>query len=291
MPLRRCRLLFVLIASLLTAAAARAEPALWAARSATATVYLFGTVHVLPPGTEWQTAKIRQAFDAAGDLWLEVPDIGNIGAQQQLVMRYGLDPSHPLSSKLPKQDISRIDAALRQMGQQGGEAAVEPLRPWLVGMMLSLAPVQAAGLDPASGVDVVLNAQAAKAGKQVIGLETNEQQIRFFAGMTPKDEAEFVESVLTDVNAGPDKLRAMVAAWLAGDVAALTKLAIEEDQYQAPELYRTMFVNRNTAWAAKLAERLKGSGVSFVAVGAGHLAGPDSVQMQLQKLGVPVTRE
>lgn len=291
MPLRRCRLLLVLIASLLTAAAARAEPALWAARSATATVYLFGTVHVLPPGTEWQTAKIRQAFDAAGDLWLEVPDIGNIGAQQQLVMRYGLDPSHPLSSKLPKQDISRIDAALRQMGQQGGEAAVEPLRPWLVGMMLSLAPVQAAGLDPASGVDVVLNAQAAKAGKQVIGLETNEQQIRFFAGMTPKDEAEFVESVLTDVNAGPDKLRAMVAAWLAGDVAALTKLAIEEDQDQAPELYRTMFVNRNTAWAAKLAERLKGSGVSFVAVGAGHLAGPDSVQMQLQKLGVPVTRE
>jgi uncharacterized protein YbaP (TraB family) len=51
-----------------------------------------------------------------------------------------------------------------------------------------------------------------------------------------------------------------------------------------------MFVQRNARWASWIANRLKTPGTVFVAVGAGHLSGPDSVQSQLASLGVKSAR-
>jgi uncharacterized protein YbaP (TraB family) len=59
---------------------------------------------------------------------------------------------------------------------------------------------------------------------------------------------------------------------------------------EAPELHRVLLADRNAAWAKAIAERLKGSGVSFVAVGAAHLVGPDAVQAELAELGVKSER-
>jgi uncharacterized protein YbaP (TraB family) len=59
---------------------------------------------------------------------------------------------------------------------------------------------------------------------------------------------------------------------------------------QSPETYKTMFVERNARWAGWIANRLKTPGTVFVAVGAGHLSGPDSVQSQLAAIGVKSAR-
>ena len=47
-------------------------PALWQVKDEDTTIYLFGTVHVLKPGTEWFRGGIRQAFDASDELVLEI---------------------------------------------------------------------------------------------------------------------------------------------------------------------------------------------------------------------------
>ncbi|MEY3293394.1 MAG: hypothetical protein RJB12_1165, partial [Pseudomonadota bacterium] len=48
---------------------------------------------------------------------------------------------------------------------------------------------------------------------------------------------------------------------------------------------------RNTDWADQIQTLLAGSGTVFIAVGAAHLAGDDSVQEILGDRGVTVTRE
>ena len=45
-------------------------------------------------------------------------------------------------------------------------------------------------------------------------------------------------------------------------------------------------MERNETWAGKIKAMLAAPGTVFIAVGAAHLAGPDSVQAQLDKLGV-----
>ncbi|RZL56533.1 MAG: TraB/GumN family protein, partial [Sphingomonas sp.] len=48
--------------------------------------------------------------------------------------------------------------------------------------------------------------------------------------------------------------------------------------------------DRNARWATWIKQRMARPGTVFIAVGAGHLAGPESVQAQLAKLGVKAER-
>ena len=79
------------------------------------------------------------------------------------------------------------------------------------------------------------------------------------------------------------------AAWNRGDVEGFAPM-LEQMRTKSPETYKLLFNDRNGRWAAWIARRLQQPGVVFVAVGAGHLAGQDSVQNKLAELHVRSTR-
>lgn len=278
------------LAAVLTAAAApaAAEPALWAIRDADSTIYIFGTVHVLKPETRWRSDKVTRAFQQSGELVLEVTGADDPAALQPLVMKYGVDPANPLSSKLDPKDQARLKTAAAAAGlpPQG----LEPLRPWMAALTLAIVPIVKAGFDPKSGVETILTAEAKAAGKPVGALETLEQQVRFFADMPQPMEVALLSSTLDDVDEGAERLDAMVTAWAAGDVEALEAEFVTETKRDYPQLYDIVLVKRNRVWADQLKTMLDGQGTSFVAVGAGHLVGPDSVQVELARRGVKVER-
>ncbi|HJV43729.1 TraB/GumN family protein [Caulobacter sp.] len=268
---------------------ALAEPALWAIKDSDSTIYLFGTVHVLKPDTQWRSAKIDQAFKSSADLTLEIVGADDPAVMQPLVLKYGLDTAHPLSAKIGADQFKRV----AEVAQGGGvpPQVLESMRPWLAAVSLSMAPVIKAGYDPRSGVEQVLAKSAKETGKVEAALETPEQQIRFFADLPPQTEADFLRATLEDADEGVDKIDKMVAAWAAGDTAALEAEFVSDMKGKYPELYDLLIVKRNEDWARQLKAKLAGSGVSFVAVGSGHLVGPDSVQAQLAKLGIKAKRE
>lgn len=275
--------------TLAAAAPAAAEPALWALKDADSTIYLFGTVHVLKPGTEWRSAKVAAALAESGELVLEVLGADDAAAVQPLIARYGVDPGASLSAKLSNADRPRLAAAAKSLGLPDG--AMEPMRPWLAALTLAVLPMVQAGYDAKSGVETVLTAEAKAGGKTLGALETLEQQLRFFADMPQAVEVDLLSATLDDVAEGPAQLDRMVAAWAAGDQAALEREFVEETRRDYPHMYRLVVVQRNEDWARQLEAKLQGSGVSFVAVGAGHLVGPDSVQAQLGKRGLKVERQ
>jgi len=273
-------------------APARAEPALWAVKNQGVTVYLFGTVHMLRPETRWKVPKITAAFDAATDFWFELDDVSP-GLMRPLVVSLGADPAHPLSSKFSAADITRIDAAAKAGGMPG-EAALEPMRPWLAATILGLAPVIKAGFDPHNGVDNLLRVEAQQRGKQINGFETMEQQVRFLADLPVPVEREMLLSTLDAYEAGTTQIGEIVDDWAKGDVEALGVLMsrdMNDDHY--PVLYQNLIVRRNQSWADRIARQLRGGkpGTNFVAVGAAHLAGPDSLLVQLEKRGFKPERQ
>lgn len=273
----------------LLAVPALAQPALWVAHQGQSTLYLFGTVHLLPGHTDWQSHQLDKALADSGTLYIEITD-DNPASVQMLVMKYGLDFQNKLSSQLDDAEMQQLRKAATVAGLPGGAASLEHMRPWLAGLTLTVAPLLKAGLDPKSGVDKQLKAQFEKAGKPVKGLETSEEQIRFFADMPQSMQLDFLRGVLKDFGSADKELRQLVGFWDTGDVDAIARSADRKMRRTAPELYRRLIVQRDRRWAQQLHQIMQVPGTYFIAVGAAHLAGPDSVQTLLHSQGIEVRR-
>lgn len=271
------------------ARSAAASPALWVVEGPHAKVYLFGTIHILKPDRRWHSPVLDAAIAESRELWLEIPDSDDLSSVLPSVQSLGLDPNHPLSSKLSKPDLARVDAAARTMGMPG-EATFEPFRPWFVSVMLSTLPLLKAGYDPNYGVDQQLRATFVAAGKPIRGFETIDQQLHFFADLPQDQEIAFLDTTLDSMETDTQSTDAMVDLWSQGNVERLASLEDDDMFRRSPALYTELVTTRNAAWAQRLDARLRESGVSFVAVGAAHLAGRVSVQADLIKRGYRVRR-
>ncbi len=283
--------LSALLASLAVGAAslAAAAPALWKVQGPHATVWLFGTTHILRPDMTWRDPALDAAFKASDALYLEVPDIDDQAEILKVIETYGVDPRHPLSTKLNAAQMAALNKVLAAYG--ASEAQFNGFRPWLAATVVEALPLIKAGFDPKSGVEMTLMKDARAGGKPIKGFETEEEQARYFADLPPQDEIDFLMSSVSDADKGLDDVNRLVADWLAGDVAGINTLVNEDIKAQSPELYRILIVERNQRFAKDIAALAQGSGTYFVALGAGHFAGPDSVQADLSKLGLAATRQ
>jgi hypothetical protein len=247
-----------------------ATPAMWRVKGAHGTVYLFGSVHVMKPNVVWEDVKVKAALGGSDLLYLEIANIDDVASAQPIMMQFGIDAAHPLSTKISKDDVALLDAAAKTMGLPG-EQAFEVMQPWLVSVTLSTLPMVKAGYNPASGIDVKLLAEAKGEQKQV--------------KMLHKD--------LVELDKETAQTNDLVVAWEKGDVEKIGKIDNDELALKYPDEYKRIVVDRNTKWTATLDGLLKdpATGTVFVAVGAAHLAGPDSVLKMLEKDGWKVERE
>jgi uncharacterized protein len=270
-----------------------ATPALWKLKGTHGTVYLFGSIHMMKKDVHWETAKVKDALSASDLLYLEIAglDDASMQAAQPEIMQLGIDSEHPLSTKISKADVDLLDAAVKKMGLPG-EQVMEPMKPWLVYLTISVVPFVQAGYDPNSGVDKTLEAEMKQAGKPEKGFETITEQMHYMADMPDDLQTQMLHQTLADLPQSASQTTAMMANWTRGDVEAIGKLENEEMKAKYPELYTVLLVKRNGRFADALAGMLKdpATGTVFVAVGAGHLAGPDSVLKMLETRGFTAER-
>ena len=158
-------------------------------------------------------------------------------------------------------------------------------------MAISTLPLTKAGFDLSHGVEHVIKTEMGAAGKPVQGFETVEQQILYLADLSPETELAFFKASLADGEKSLDVVNDLVAAWANGDEAKLETLLNAEMRDKYPELTKVLLVERNVRMADRIAALAKGEGVIFVAVGAGHLVGADSIRADLAKLGLTAIRQ
>lgn len=271
-------------------APAEIHPALFVARDADSTLYLFGTVHVRPRGAPWGGPEARAALDSAEEIWTEIEISPQADAQAiGLIASLGMAPSdRPLTSRLTPEERVRLAAIAQRAGVPG--AMLDRMQPWLAAVTLSMAPIAEAGLDPQSGVDRAIDALGDAAGKRMRAFETVEQQLRFLANLSEEAQHQMLLDTLEETETGPGELRQMLAAWERGDLDTIERLVVADTRRNYPEMYDVLFKQRNAEWTGVLMRELDGAGTDFVAVGAGHLVGDDSVVAMLRARGVRVER-
>lgn len=263
-----------------------ARPALWKVADADTTIYLFGTIHLLPPGVEWYSGPVAQAFAGSSELVTEIPEL-TAAETQEVVMRRGMLPKgKSLRSGMRKRELAKFDTAL--MGFNLPLNAFNQYKPWYAAVILSTLPLQQRGFDLANGVEAQLAARHKARGGTRIGLETLDYQLGLFDGLSPKVQKEYLLSVLDALPTIDTEVGKIVSAWSAGDAEGLAAL-MNSDQ-EDPAMMRALLTNRNKTWATWLKGRLDTPGTVFVAVGAGHLGGKDSVQAYLARGGITAQR-
>ena len=269
-------------------AANDADQALWVVKGKQTTIYLFGTIHVLKPGLTWFDEAVKSAFDKADEVKLEIvmPDPATM---QGLVQATGVAPAGtpPLTQRLPADKRAAFTKAVTDLGLPAN--ALDRFKPWLAATQLSVAPLSKLGYDSANGPEEVITEAAKQAHKPLSGLETPQQQLGFFGSLSEKAQLQFLESTVDELPTLDKQMASMVDEWARGDPEALAR-EMNDELKSSPEVAKVLLVDRNRNWAQWIKQRMTKPGTVFIAVGAGHLAGPDSVQAQLAKLGLKAER-
>jgi uncharacterized protein YbaP (TraB family) len=271
------------------AEAREARPAMWKVSDRDTEIYLFGTVHLLPPGIQWRTSKFDKATKAADSLVIEtIIDEKNPQPFVAELIRLSIRPGlPPILDRVSPAKRERLRAVIAKSGVP--EAALNNMETWAAAFQLLQLQFKELGVSGTDGVELALRNTFAAAGKPVQQLETNSQQLGFFDTLPEAAQRELLEGAIEEPARAKQQFDAMVAAWMAGDVDAIGRTFNSEFQ-ASPELKEALLVRRNANWSYWLHSRMGQPGKVLVAVGAGHLAGSDSVVEMLKKRGLKVQR-
>jgi hypothetical protein len=273
--------------ALLIAPSAIAQPPLWTVRTPHATLILFGSIHLLPPGLDWEPPALAAALARANEVWFELPiDDLTDGEAGRLAQDRGLLPKgDSLFNHLSAREMTRLSNAGIRVNIPAKFLA--PMRPWLAEVTLSLAQDGQAGAIAGQGVEQQISLQAPPAAHRR-AFETAGQQIAFLASAPMADQVASLDETLGEIIDDPGLYQRVVRTWLDGDLAGLQKDALDPLAKASPRLYRRLITDRNRRWSGILARRLEGSGVIVVVVGTGHLVGPRGLPALLRAKGLTV---
>jgi uncharacterized protein YbaP (TraB family) len=264
------------------------HPALWKITRGGTTIWLFGTIHMLPAGANWLTGPVAQAADSADEIATEIDDPAGTATRASLAARSLLPAGEHLSALLPDDENTAMTERLARFGL--GAKQLDPDKPWYAAVALSTLPLLRRGFDSRNGVEAGLNAREAGRSLRHTGIETPDGQLAILDGLPQASQLAYLKNVIDDFDTIDGEIDAMVAAWGKGDAATLARIMNENEGKDDPLLTQRLILDRNVGFAAWIAQRLSKPGTVFMAIGAGHLAGAGSVQAVLAKSGVHVER-
>ena len=265
----------------------QATPALWTVEKDGKTLYLFGSIHLLPPSIKWRRPEIDAAIAASKVFVFEAPvDGGGAGAMSTFIETGGkLPEGTTLQDVLPPDLYAQVEDAAWKVNYP--PMALKQFRPWLVAVSLELFSYIKAGFSTWYGVDRLIESDAKLSGHMVDYLETVEGQLSFFSRLDRKTEIAYLRETVRSIAEEPNSPNDLVAAWASGKPAKMIGL-LDEAFAKVPALRAQLLVARNKNWLPKLEAMLASPETHFVTVGVGPLVGPDSVVAALKAKGYKV---
>lgn len=270
-------------------ASAAAKPALWEVSDPDTRIYLFGTIHLLPENYAWQSRTIDKAIASSDTLYVEtLVDTKNPQALAAELARLGFTRGLlPIASRIHPAKRPLLEAAIAKSGVP--RHVYDSMETWAAAFTLLGTQFKEIGLHGQHGVEQTLREAFAAAGKPVGQLETNAEQLSFFDTLPQVAQRSLLEGAVETPQKMSGDFSRMIQSWASGDVEAIAE-TFNRDLSGSPELKSALLTRRNANWSNWITNRLASPGTVLVAVGAGHLAGEESVQRYLEGRGYKVRR-
>jgi uncharacterized protein YbaP (TraB family) len=273
-----------------TARSAQVRPALWEVSDADTTIYLFGTIHLLPKDYQWRTAKFDDAVARSQQLVVEtiVDDkdpTKMLSAMTSLAFNTPNLP--PLAQRVPPAKRAALAAAIKASGYP--PQALDRMETWAAAFILLGNQFRDMGLKAGEGVEQTLRGAFTATGKTIGELESNRDQLGFFDMLPESAQRQLLEGAIDKPKDMSKDFDQMLGAWSRGDVKAIAA-TFNHDLASSPALRDVLLKRRNANWSHWVEQRMATPGAVMVAVGAGHLAGRDSLIEMLKIEGLKVHR-
>lgn len=217
----RTAIRWFLALGILGSLSAQAASPVWAVRGEHNTVYLAGSVHVLPAND----TKLPKAFDRAyadsGKLVMEIDlvKLDPLEAGAWMADQAALPAGKHLHEIVGDHTYDRVVAAAK--AAELPMMAVDHQAPWMVGIELSEHAYERAGYDGAEGVDEQLAGRAQADHRPTAGLETLQEQLSGLIALSPEDQTRMLDESLDELDEVPSEMKDIMAAWRAGDARGL----------------------------------------------------------------------
>ena len=264
-----------------------AHPALWEVADPDTTIYLFGTIHLLPQDLQWRTAKLDEAMASSQELVVEtIVDEKDptklMSAMASLGLAKGLPP---IMQRVSATERPKLAVAIKKSGVP--EIAYNSMKTWMAAFLLLGNQFKALGLS--GGAEGVLKNAFTSEGKPIGELESNMEQFSYFDRLPDKAQLQLLQGALEPAGNVGKEFNGMLASWSRGDVKQIAN-TFNRELSESKDIRETLLEARNAHWAKWIEQRLDQPGTIMVAVGAGHLAGKGSVLDTLKKNGYKVRR-
>jgi len=242
--------------------------------------WLFGTIHLIGQDDFFVRPAVERSFAQSEQVAFEIKldDMAMLMSMGQLLL---LPENQTLKGLLDPDLYERLRIWMED-SLGGSMAPFERQKPFA---LLQAVTMQLIPKNPASyELHFLLEAKAQN--KPIFGLETVADQLGIFDSISLSEQILWTLETLENKDSMVMLYDAMVEAYKSEDLENLAKLMKEESpEFEAHSA--TLLDDRNERWIPGI-ENLMKEHPSFIAVGAGHLAGPRGVISLLREKGYRV---
>ena len=272
------------------AAPAEPNPAIFLLSDSDTKIYLFGTVHVLPPGFKWRSAAIDRIISEADELVVETYEAPGKQDYADAHRSMYLPKPSPILFRVPAEHRKKLKATIQASGIP--IKYYDSMHTWAAAMMLGMSQLLdsygAEDGEDAPGVEDVLEQVFREAGKPIGSVEHPGMVVESLNAIPAEEQSKLLIETVSE--GSPEELSQSAdedRMWAAGELDAMAQNLFDDFP---PALFEALLTRRNRAWTGWLAQRLEKPGTILFAVGAGHLGGPQSLREMLAERGLKVTR-
>lgn len=242
--------------------------------------YLFGTIHLICPDEFYLSDSVLTRLERSKKLILELdfdaPDMINT-MREQIMFPEG---KH-LNQYLSKGKSDTLDTWLKA-NFQVGIAELGKMKP--VGLM-SMMYMKLLNCMPES-YEGKLTSLAAGQKKEVLGLETVDEQTGYFDQISMDDQASMLVEMVQKIEAGRDQFAEMIDLYKKQNSEALLEMT-RKSEFEMEGIEKFLLQKRNTNWIPVM-KKMASAQSCFFAVGAAHLGGEKGLVSLLKKEGLKV---
>ena len=246
---------------------------LWEVKSENASVHLLGSVHIAKPDIYPLDPVIENAFDSSRYLAVEL-DISEVDPMEMI--KYATYPTgETLKENISEESYTKLKSLFREHGIS--ESVYNSYKPWMASMILMQLELSQSGYEQNSGIDMHFIQKAKEQDKEILELETLEQQMQLFDKLEGKSD-EYLAYSIKDMKNTVKKMDEIFQRWQEGDADGLDDIMNEEFDIEGGDVIEDeLLIKRNKRMTTKIKSYLNKGGTYFVVVGAAHLVGDNGI--------------